>query len=279
MKKDKWYRIAVSGQTTDGREIQREWIEQMAEGYDPQKYGARINVEHFRGFYPDSDFGAYGDVLALKAEHITLDGEQKLALFAQIAPNDKLKQLNAKNQKIYTSVEIDTNFAGSGKAYLVGLAVTDSPASLGTEMLQFAAGASVNPLQARKLNPDNLFAAAIETDLSFNDDKQADGLADQIFNKLKALFSTQETDKSEATDKPAEQDDEPNEQDEPIALTTDAVAQAMYQALQAQSVQYQAKIDQLQEQIIALNQLLETLPQTPQRPVQTGTTDVVVVDC
>lgn len=141
----KWFRIAVSGQTTDGREIQREWIEQMAASYDPSVYGARINVEHMRGFMPDGDFGAYGDVLALKAETITVNGEDKLALFAQIKPNDKLKVLNAKNQKIYTSVEIDTNFAKTGKAYLVGLAVTDSPASLGTEMLTFCANAKQNP--------------------------------------------------------------------------------------------------------------------------------------
>lgn len=95
----KWFRIAVSGQTTDGREIQREWIEQMAASYDPSVYGARINVEHMRGFMPDGDFGAYGDVLALKAETITVNGEDKLALFAQIKPNDKLKVLNAKTKK------------------------------------------------------------------------------------------------------------------------------------------------------------------------------------
>ncbi|MGK3600335.1 GPO family capsid scaffolding protein, partial [Escherichia coli] len=33
----------------------------------------------------------------------------------------------------------------TGKAYLVGLAATDDPASLGTEMLTFSASAAHNP--------------------------------------------------------------------------------------------------------------------------------------
>ncbi|WP_323842966.1 GPO family capsid scaffolding protein [Moraxella sp. Pampa] len=288
----KWFRIAVSGQTTDGREIQREWIEQMADSYDPQKYGARINVEHFRGFFPDGDFGAYGDVVALKADNVIIDGTQKLALFAKIQPNDKLKQLNAKNQKIYTSVEIDTNFAGSGKAYLVGLAVTDSPASLGTEMLQFAATASINPLQARKLNEGNLFTASIETSFEFDDEQatdKPDGLAEQIFHKLKALFTDNldkpadkpadnSADKSaDNLDKPA---DKPDVQNEPaLALSTDAIVQAMGRALQAHQEQYQAQIDGLQEKITALNELLDGLPKTADRPTQAGTPQAVLVDC
>ncbi|MDU3935344.1 MAG: GPO family capsid scaffolding protein, partial [Serratia liquefaciens] len=41
-------------------------------------------------------------------------------------------------QKVFTSMEIRRDFAKTGKAYLVGLAVTDDPASLGTEMLEFS---------------------------------------------------------------------------------------------------------------------------------------------
>lgn len=94
-----------------------------------------------------------GDVIALKTEKVTINGEQKDALFAQIQPNENLIALNQKNQKIYTSIEVDENFAKTGQAYLVGLAVTDSPASLGTEM-PFAAGANENPLKAKKLRPE-----------------------------------------------------------------------------------------------------------------------------
>jgi hypothetical protein len=36
-------------------------------------------------------------------------------------------------------MEVAQNFAGTGKAYLIGLGVTDSPASLGTDELRFSA--------------------------------------------------------------------------------------------------------------------------------------------
>jgi hypothetical protein len=51
-------------------------------------------------------------------------------------------------QKVYASIEINPNFADTGEAYLVGLAVTDDPASLGTEMLQFSAKATKTRWQA-----------------------------------------------------------------------------------------------------------------------------------
>jgi hypothetical protein len=44
-------------------------------------------------------------------------------------------------------MEVSTSFADTGKAYLVGLAATDDPASLGTEMLQFSASAKITRWQ------------------------------------------------------------------------------------------------------------------------------------
>lgn len=163
----KWTRIAVEGATTDGRNIERQWIQEMAQQYSPNTYGARLNCEHLRGVWPGSDFGAYGDVVALKAEEVDIDGKKKLALFAQMVPTDTLIELNKKGQKVYTSIEVNPKFADTGKAYLVGLAITDSPASLGTEMLQFSAknGALAN----RKQDKDNLFSAAEETALEFEE--------------------------------------------------------------------------------------------------------------
>lgn len=188
--KSKWFRVATAGDTSDGREISAEWITQMAQSYNPTTYGARINVEHIRSYFPDSTFGAYGDVIALKTEKVTINGEQKDALFAQIQPNDNLIALNQKNQKIYTSIEVDPNFAKTGQAYLVGLAVTDSPASLGTEMLQFAAGAATNPFNARKLRPEDVITAAQETAFEFEEVKENFGA--NFLNQIKNLFKTQE---------------------------------------------------------------------------------------
>lgn len=282
-KHNKWFRIATAGQTTDGREIQTEWIEQMAATYDPSVYGARINVEHIRGFMPDSDFGAYGDVLALKAETVQVNGEDKLALFAQLAANDKLKALNKANQKIYTSVEIDTNFAKTGKAYLVGLAVTDSPASLGTEMLQFAAKAQVNPLANKKQKADNLFTAAVELELG--DDDKTQSLADAIVARIKGYFSESATD----TDTPSDDDttaddstaDDADDADDVAFADLSEIADVLAREVATLgNERHQAlteRIDALERQISELSALLDTTPVPSDRP--TAVSASVVVDC
>ena len=188
-KQSKWFVVATEGATTDGRTINRTWIEQMAANYDPKKYGARVNLEHIKWRYmwnDDPHSKCYGDVVGLKTEE---NSEGKLQLLAQIDPTDDLIKLNKDRQKIYTSIECDPNFADTGEAYLVGLAVTDNPASLGTEMLAFSAGASANPLNNRKEKAENLFTAAIETELEFEEVKEK-GLS--VFAKIRALFADKE---------------------------------------------------------------------------------------
>lgn len=166
--KSKKFRVAVEGATTDGRIIERPWLEQMAKNFDPAKYGARIWLEHMRGMFPDSAFRAYGDVTALSTEEIQIDGQKRLALFAEIKPLPELVAMTKAGQKIYTSIEINPKFAGTNEAYLVGLGVTDSPASLGTEVLEFASkNPATNPFTKRKQAPDNLFSAAVEVALEF----------------------------------------------------------------------------------------------------------------
>ncbi len=195
--KSKFFRVAVEGTTTDGRNIQRSDIEQMATSFNPEVYGARVWLEHMRGLYADSYFRALGDVTAVKAEEIT-EGELKgkLALFAQIDPTDDLIAMNKARQKIYTSIEIQPNFAKTGGSYLVGLAVTDSPASLGTEMLAFSANAEQNPLAIRKQSPENLFTAALETLIEFEIQDEKPSLLSRVLgmmgkaqDKTKADFS------------------------------------------------------------------------------------------
>ena len=138
-KVSKFFRIGVEGDTCDGRIISASDIQEMADTFDPRVYGCRINLEHIKGLLPDSPFKRYGDVVELKAEKIDDDSalKGKLALFAKISPSDELVAMNKALQKVYTSMEIAPNFSNSGKCYLVGLAVTDDPASLGTEYLEF----------------------------------------------------------------------------------------------------------------------------------------------
>lgn len=165
----KFFRVAQEGQTTDGRVIERKWLHQIAESYDPKKYGARINIEHMRGLLPDSPFKAYGDVLAVKVED---NADGKAELFAQLDPTPELIAFNKARQKVYTSIEIDPDFAGTGKCGLVGLAVTDSPASLGTDYLVFCAGIkdpASSPLAHKKQKPANLFSSAELVALDFSE--------------------------------------------------------------------------------------------------------------
>ncbi|PSJ22120.1 GPO family capsid scaffolding protein [Halomonas sp. ND22Bw] len=179
------FRVATEGATTDGREIKREWIEQMAANYDPAKYGARVWMEHMRGVFHDGPFAALGDVTAVEAQKVE-DG--KLALFADIDPTDRLKEMNQQRQKVYTSIEVNPAFSDTGEAYLEGLAVTDSPASLGTEMLKFSRSAGDNsPLAARKQHPDNLFTEAVEIELDFTETPPADN-GPSLIERVTALF-------------------------------------------------------------------------------------------
>ncbi|HBT0122494.1 TPA: GPO family capsid scaffolding protein [Klebsiella pneumoniae] len=185
--KAKRFRIAVEGATTDGRVISRDWIAQMAASYNPSVYGARINMEHIKGSSPDTPFRRYGDVTALTAEEITegpLKG--KLALYGDIDPTPELVELTKARQKIYTSIEVMPEFADTGKAYLIGLAVTDDPASLGTEYLSFSATAKANPLASRKQHPGNLFTAAEETLIEFTEEAEP---GPSLLERVASMFS------------------------------------------------------------------------------------------
>lgn len=276
--KSKFFRVFVEGDTVDGRVIQRKWIEQMAKSYDPQKYGARIWLEHIRGILPDSPFKAYGDVTAVKAEEVTIDGKNKLALFAQIDATPELVAINKARQKIYTSAEIDPDFAKSGECYFMGLGITDSPASLGTEMLTFAANSSTNPLAGRKQSPGNFFTAAHEVALEFEEEKPEakPDAGETLFSKVKDLLGIG---KKDADDRFADQ-----------GKAIEFIAQSQKEALDSIdkfSKSLDAKIDataallkETQEKLAAFKAQMENTPDgTAPRPKATGGDGQITTDC
>lgn len=172
----KWFVVAQEGVTADGRIIKRSWLAQCAENYDPKVYGARINLEHihFKWLMPDEPHSnCFGDVLALK----TQEHDGKLQLLALLDPTPALIELNKNRQKIYTSVEIDPEFADTREAYLVGLAVTDTPASLGTDMLKF-----------NKTNNKILNSAVCE----FVMENEIEGENKSLLQKIKNLFNNKD---------------------------------------------------------------------------------------
>ena len=273
----KFFRVATEGATTDGREIQRSWIEQMAKNFKRETYGARVWLEHMRGMLPESSFAALGDVLAVEARTVE-DG--KLALFAQIEALPALVAMNKAKQKIYTSIEVDPNFAKSGEAYLTGLAVTDSPASLGTEVLKFAAGnPDASPFKGKKHSDGALFSAAVETELGLEGD------AESIASTLITKFSDMLKNLSGIT------------APKPTPETSDAFATKTLEVLGAAdaAIQQQAKElatgkaarEKLAGEFNTLqanfNELSKKLSQqdgsTTQRPEATGSEGVVQADC
>ncbi|EIO27945.1 GPO family capsid scaffolding protein [Escherichia coli] len=188
-KVSKFFRIGVEGDTCDGRVISAQDIQEMAETFDPRVYGCRINLEHLRGILPDGIFKRYGDVAELKAEKIDDDSalKGKWALFAKITPTDDLIAMNKAAQKVYTSMEIQPNFANTGKCYLVGLAVTDRPGKPRHGIPGILPhGQNTNPLNRFKLSPENLISVATPVELEFED------LPETVFTalteKVKSIF-------------------------------------------------------------------------------------------
>lgn len=168
--KTKRFLLATSGMTVDGRTIDPEHLRQMAESYDPKVYSARLNIEHIRGISGEGPFRAYGDVLSLETEEITVNfngkPEQRTALYGVFDVTEDAQALNAAGQKLYPSIEIHPDFAGKGYAYLMGCALTDSPASIATERLQFTSqlSAAVPGIQ-RYSREDKADAALLEFDV------------------------------------------------------------------------------------------------------------------
>ena len=190
-----WKRVATSGPTVDGREILPQELRDVAETYSPSKYTAVIWAEHERWS------GSHGTVFAVRLVEEADDLEPgQVALEAQLKPNQKLLWLNDQGEKLFTSVEILPNFANSGKAYLTGLAVTDQPASLGTQELYFS----------NRTNKASYYAASVELG-NLNEEKPQGELA-KLATMITSLF------KRFAVEPPAADDktDPPTESSTPM---------------------------------------------------------------
>lgn len=288
MPKSRFFRVALEGATTDGRAIERQWLIDAAETYNPATYAARVNLEHIRGVTAEPPFQALGDVLSLRTQTVSIEvggkTEQRLALFAEIEALDPLVAMNKAGQKLYTSIEISPNFAGTNKAYLVGLAVTDSPASLGTEMLAFAAAQGErSPLRGRKIDPANLFSVAEEFQLELADEATPDP-AIGLLGRIAAFFD------GLATQRPADPAPEapPAQgtlaQPGPDAAAFAAMGKAMTEIAGSVQAFAQASAErsaQIEGQVAAIQTALEQAPAMAfaQRQPATGGDGRIRTDC
>jgi Phage capsid scaffolding protein (GPO) serine peptidase len=269
-----WFRVAVEGATSDKRIIKRTWLEQAAKNFNPSTYGARIWLEHYRSVMPDSPFKAYGDVLAVKTEEVDINGQKKLALFAQVEPTSDLIAMNKAKQKIYTSIEIDDSFADTGEAYIVGLAVTDSPASLGTDVLAFSAQKpDANPFKDRHYSATSMFTEALETELTFEEIEDKPSLGAQLFSKVQILLGG----------KQAKDDAEFSQISQAVEAVAEHVKDLPDQlaAEKKFSAGLNTRLDQLSKDFTELKTKLSTTQDHSQktRPPVTGGDNSVVTDC
>lgn len=284
MPKTKTFRVAVEGDTVDGRIIERSWLVDAAQTYNRDTYGARVNMEHIRGITADKPFKAYGDVLSLSTEEIelTLAGKKvkKLALNAEIEATDELVAMNTDKQKIYTSIEIQPNFANTGKAYLVGLAVTDSPASLGTEVLNFALkNPGVIRTGPQPQQPGNLFSIGLETSFELATGEVATPPADSSAGLLAAAtaFFTKLTKGVGGETAPAEQATSPaspppaNDNDAQFAAIGEAMTK-MAAAVTKLGEEFRRDMGTMRTEQATLKASIETTesPRQPRRDLATG---------
>ncbi|WP_292066047.1 GPO family capsid scaffolding protein [Brevundimonas sp. UBA7664] len=297
MAKTKFLRVAVAGFTaSDGRTIEPHWLTEMAANYNPATFTARVNVEHIRNLSADGPFPALGDVLALKTQtdEIEIAGkkEKRVALYAQIEGNDILQGYLAKDQKKFTSIEIEPNFSGSGKAYLLGLAATDNPASLGTEALKFSAGQDPYAkelkaaLDARKQHASCLFSAAIETTFEFDTAADAANPAaggESALDKVLSAFASALKPKEEP--KPQNQAaDTPADPNAGLVAAFTSFSTGLTTALKADREASEAKFAKLSSELAGLKDELDTTPKNHsqiQRPATPGGegAGVVLTDC
>ena len=214
-----WKRVATSGTTADGREILPQELRDIAETYKPSKYTAVIWCDHERWS------GSHGTVFAVRLLEEGEDLEPgQIALEAQLKPNDRLLQLNDQGQKLFSSIEITPNFAGSGKAYLTGLGVTDEPASLGTQELYFS----------KQTHQNSFYAASVELG-SFEAEPQSE--VGKLIGLLTGLF------KRFATDAEPAEPTTPTESKTPMDEATATALKALLEQLLVVAAGIQAVIE------------------------------------
>lgn len=110
-------------------------------------------------------FGAYGDVIALKTEKVTINGEQKDALLHRSNQMKIWLHLIKKIKKFIHLSKSMKILRKQGQAYLVGLAITEWSCIAWHWNALICRKTTENPFNAKKLRPENLFTAAQETKL------------------------------------------------------------------------------------------------------------------
>jgi hypothetical protein len=274
-RKSKPFVVATEGTTTDGRHISKEMLMQMAANYRPDVYTAVVNLEHILSLHPESAFSAYGKVISLGTRETEIFGQKRTQLTAVVEVTDAAVTLQQAGKKCFASMEIMPNFTGHGEAYMTGLALTDTPASLGTEPMRFSAFST-----GKK---DDIYVFNGETELSFEgEESRKEDEGTKLFTKVKELLGMNR-----------KADDEKLRDffiDHGHAIETLAISQKALldrqevifrerDASEARAKEFKTAVEKLSTELAALKTELSNAPATPQRPAAAGGAGTVTTDC
>lgn len=273
MKKTKKYLLATSGSTVDGREVKPEWLKEIASSYDPKTYGARLNIEHIKGFSGEGPFRAYGDVMEVSTEDVTVNfngtDEVRTGLYGVFEVTEDAEKLNQAGQKLYPSIEIAPNFAEKGFAYLMGCALTDTPAAIGTERMEF--NRKTPGALSFNAKDFDIAAAALEFAGAASDDTEntvngAFASMKKFFDKFNVAATGSET----AANKAAETQ-QPTVNADMAELAS--VMQGVTTAFTTASEDMKKSIEKITNDLNALRTDFDKIedPKTPHRPQSNGT--------
>ncbi|MBP6518332.1 GPO family capsid scaffolding protein [Shewanella sp.] len=262
--------VCTEGGTLNGFAVTRDQIKQMADNYSTQLYAARINLEHITSIYPDSQwrhFSMVDSVRAIELEDGPLKGKLALEITATIDPikDAGLVALNQSGQKIFSSIEFlpdCPNDAAKG-AYLTGVALTDTPAAFGTQVIKLS-----NRERGLPVDANNTYTASLETMVkltaaAIQEKNDQLTLSDQFVAGIKKILGIQKEAGSQ----------EVAALREGISLTADTCAKALkeVEALKAENETQASDINKLTQELEALkSQLTNTDAGGEQRQLSTG---------
>ncbi len=261
--------VCTEGATLNGITVTREQIQDMADTYSQALYPARLNLEHIRSLWPDSDFRHYGLVKTARAVELT-DGplKGKLSLEADIELDEdqdgRLIQLNRSGQKLFSSIEFYERFPQTGKAYLTGIAVTDTPAACGTQRITLSRSGA--PENAGKICRTSAVETRIHGLTEDTPQPQTDtrdpGFLSRISQLLRGQRQLSEGELRQLRDAVELTANELSALKQQLSLITPAVSQMEQQ---------QRTISELREDLSALKQQLSLTPDnSPGRHLSTG---------
>jgi hypothetical protein len=234
-----------------------------------------VDLEHLLSLHPDSAFSSYGKVISLGTREAEIFGQKRLQLTAVVEVNADAIAMQRAGKKCFASMEIMPNFTGRGEVYMTGLALTDKPASLGTEPMRFSAFSTGKN--------DDIYVSKGETELAFEgEDAPKDEEGMKLITRVKELIGmSRRADDEKRENRFADH----SQAIETLALSQKALLDrqaaiiAEHAASDLTTKEFKAALDKLAADFAVLKTELSNAAATPPRPAAAGGTGAIKTDC